>query len=138
MASIEDALYTRLQAVSAFTDLVSDRVYPDGKDHGDMLDFPYVTYDVLSTERNSAFTDDTGYVESNVRFHVWAKDAASVSGYDKARDVGVAIRNALQRWSGTSAGVTVNHVFIDGEFDIGDPEPGIYHRVLDFDTRWFE
>lgn len=138
MAAVEEALYARLQAVSAVTDLVSTRVYPVKHDTGSMLAYPFITYEILAHGRISAMTDDTGDVESTVRFHCWGKDSGSIGGYKSARDVAAAVRGALQRWDGTSGGVVVKHVFVDGEYDIGDPTPGVYHRAIDVDVRWVE
>jgi hypothetical protein len=135
MANIEDALYARLTAVSAVTSLVSTRIYPVKKDTGATVVWPFVTYSTVLSERSRAMVSDTGYVESSVRFHIWTKGA---SAFSSGGAISTAIRGALQRWSGTSAGVVVDQVFLDGEFDIEDSEPGVYHRVLDFDARWYE
>jgi hypothetical protein len=140
MATAEDALRARLGAVSAVTALLGSplRVYPVKKDQGATPVFPYVTYEQILGQRISAMVADTGDVESEFRFHIWTRTAGAVDGHAQGRDIAVAIRGALKRWEGTSAGVLVKHVFETGEFDIGDDEPGIYHRVIDFDVRWTE
>lgn len=136
--SIEAALYTRLQAVSAVTALVSTRVYPAKKDIGANPAFPYVSYEVILSTRVSAMTADTSMVESAVRFHIWSKDAAGANGFDSGLAVFAAMRGALQRWKGTSATVVVDQVFLDGEYEIPEESPGVYHRVMDVLAHWFE
>lgn len=135
MPNIEDALYARLIAVSAVTSLVSTRIYPIKKDTGASAVWPFVTYSTVLSNRSRAMVADNGYVESSIRFHIWTKGA---SAFSSGGSISAAIRGALERWSGTSAAVVVDHVFLDGEFDIEDAEPGVFHRVLDFDARWYE
>lgn len=137
MAEIEDALYTRLQATAAVTNLVSTRIYP-GKTENQNPVTPYVTYEVLRTERQSAMGSDTGDVLSEVRFHVWAKDTSTQSGFDSAKAVSVAMRGSLQRFRGASAAVTVQDVFVIDEFTIEEPEPEWSHRILEVEAHWKE
>ena len=140
MASAEDALYSRLSAVSAVTTLLGSsplRVFPIKHRDGVNPSFPFVTYELILSERIRAMTADTGDVQAVFRFHIWTKDAAT-GGYIQGRNIADAMRTALQRWDGTSAGVEVKHIFDDGEYDVPDPEPKVYHRVLDFDVRWAE
>jgi len=138
MASIEDALYVRLTAVTAVTDLVGLRIYPVKKDTGAKVVWPFVVYATTLSRRVRAMVSDPGYVESSVRFHVWTKDSG---GYDSGVAIAAAIRGALQRWSGTSQTIVVDQVFLDDEYDVDAGEtidPGVFHRVVDFDCRWYE
>lgn len=135
MAAIEDAIFARLTAVSAVTSLVSTRIYPVKKDTGPHATWPFVTYSTVYSEPVRAMTNDSGMRASSLRVHVWAKGDGA---FDSGVAIATAIRGALQRWSGTSSGIVVDEIFLDGEFDIEDAEPGVFHRVLDFDARWFE
>lgn len=135
MATIEDAIYARLTGVGAVTDLVSTRIYPVKKDTGTKVTWPFVTFTTVLREPVRAMGSDPGMSSSLVRFDVWAKDSGAFSS---ARNISVALCGALQRWSGTSAGIVVDACFLDSDEDIPDPEPGVFHRVLDFDFRWFE
>ena len=134
---IEDALYTRLIAVTALTDLVSTRIFPV-KDQAENPTFPYITYQRLGGERHSAMGADTGDVSSEFTFNVWAKSTGSDNGYDVARDVATEIRGALQRFSGTVAGVEFKETFVVNESDIGEDEENVYHRVIDFEIHHTE
>lgn len=135
MATLEDAIYARLTAVSAVTDLVSTRIYPVKKDSGVRVTWPYIIYSTVYTEPVRAMVDDTGMFISSVRFDIWSKDSGA---FDSGVAIATAVRGALQRWEGTAGTITVDHVFLDGEFDVQDPEPSVFHRVMDFDFRWFE
>lgn len=137
MASIEDALYTRLQAVTGVTDLVSTRIYP-AKTENQNPTAPYVTYEILNTDRVSAFGSDSGDVTSEIRFHVWAQDTSSLSAYDSTRNVALEIRGALQRYRGTSATVAVGDIFIIQEFAAPEPEPTWAHRIIEVRAHWKE
>jgi hypothetical protein len=135
MATIEDAIYARLQAVSAVTSLVSTRIYPIKKDEGTKVVWPFVTYATTYASPVVAMGDDPGMMSSEVRFHIWAQGSGA---FDSAIAIKQAIRTALQRWRGTAGGITVNARFLEGDFDIEDAEPGVFHRILDFDFRWYE
>jgi hypothetical protein len=139
MPSIEDALYARLIAVTAVTSLVAQRVYPLKKDRNDNPTWPFITYATTFTSFDSPMQADSKYTSSSVRFHIWARDnpSAGTSGFDASIQIEQAIRTALQRWGGTSGGIVVDHVFIDGVADVQDPEPGVFHRIVDCDCRWF-
>lgn len=135
MATIENAIYARLTAVSAVTDLVSTRIYPIKKDTGSKVTWPFVTYSTIRREPVRAMGSDPGMSASLLTLDIWTKDAGA---FDAGVAIAQAITGALQRWSGTAGGIVVDQIFLDGEYDIEDSEPGVYHRVLDFDARWFE
>ncbi len=129
---IEDALYTRLTAVTALTDLVSTRIFPV-KDQASNPTFPYITYQLLGSETVRAMGVDTGDVISEFTFNIWAKTTASDNGYDLARDVAIEVRGALQAFRGTVAGVEFKDVAVLPEADVGEAEENVYHRVIDFE-----
>ncbi len=134
---IEDALYTRLTAVTDLTDLVSTRIFPV-KDQAANPTFPFVTYQLLGSERIRAMGVDTGDVISEFTFNVWAKTTGSDNGYDLARDVAIEIRGALQRFRGTVDGVEFKEIFLLPESDIGEDKENVYHRVIDFEIHHTE
>lgn len=137
MPAIEDALYARLQAVSGFTTLVSARVYPQKTENQNPTS-PYVTYEVLRSERPSAMGSDPGNIATEIRYHIWAANTASVSAFDSARSVAVAMIAALKRWRGTLASTEVEDVFFLDEFTVDEIEPGRAHRVVEFRAHWKE
>lgn len=136
MPAIEDALYARLQAVGSFTALAGSRVYPEKAAQNPSS--PYVTYEVLRSERATAMGSDPGNVTTEVRFHIWAQTTASVLAFDSARAVAAAMRSALQRWRGTLASTVVEDVFFLDEFTVEEVEPGRSHRIVEFRAHWKE
>lgn len=137
MAAIEDALYARLQAVSAFTDLVGARVYPQKTENQNPTS-PYVAYELLRSDRVSAMGSDPGNVTSEIRYHIWAVDTPSVAAFDSARAVAAAMLTALKRWSGTLASTEVEQVFFLDEFTVEEAEPARAHRIVEFRAHWKE
>ena len=63
---IEDVIYSRLQATSAVTDLVSTRVYPIRRPADASL--PLIVFDRLSEFCPPAMVSDPGNVISRFRF----------------------------------------------------------------------
>lgn len=126
---IARAIRTRLAAYSGLTALVSTRIYTVQAPQSATV--PFVTVQALSTRRFSAMGADTGDAVSRVQVSAWADK------YDNAttgvRQVAAQIVAALQRYSGTSASVTISDVFVEGESDQYDPDPrtGIYHVPID-------
>ena len=106
---IESAIVARLNAVTAVTDLVSNRIYadtlPDGTDH------PAIVYQLISTVPYSRLNADTGKFESRVQLTLIA-DSKSVS-----IQLSDAIKTALQRFQGVSSGVTIIDSHIENIFD---------------------
>lgn len=137
MPAIEDALYARLQSFGAFTALCAARVYPE-KASTQNPAAPYVTYEVLRSERATAMGSDPGNVASEIRFHIWAQTLPTVTAFDSARSVAAAIRGALQRWRGTLASTEVEDVFFLDEFTVEEAEPGRAHRIVEFRAHWKE
>ena len=135
--AIEDALYTRLQAVAAVTALVAARVYPSKTENQNPTS-PYITYELLRTERETAMGSDPGDVRSDIRYHIWAQDTSSLAGFDSAKAVALEVRGALQRYRGTSSGTIVQDVFLLDEFTSEEPDPGWSHRIIEFEAIWRE
>ena len=111
MAVAEQAIETILEAASGVTTLIDgSSVYavkaPQGT--GDC-----VTYQRISSDRQHAMGADTGLVSVRVQVTAWAKHYAS------AQAIANAVRAALQDYSGTSAGVVIQRMFLDGEHSLG-------------------
>ena len=134
--SLSGALWTRLQAVTGVTDLVSTRIWPSKNDITKPT-FPYVTWELVAAERPSAFGSDTGDVEASVRYHVWAETTTAKTGYDSADDVIEAIRVALQRFRGTLDSTEIQDIFVDGQHTATEPAPNIHHHIIDFRV-WYK
>jgi len=128
---IEDALYSRLSGFAGLTALVGTRIYPLKLEPGAAL--PAVSFQLIDAERDRLSGQDG--VDHAARFQLdsWADT------YESAKAVAAQVVAALDRWSGTVAGVVVNTSFIDSERDtfeeqVADGVP----RVLTEATVWHE
>lgn len=127
MALAEEAVYARLTAHAGTAALVGARVYPLKLPQTPTL--PAVTYQRISATRESAMGSDTGITRA--RFQV-TSHAASYSG---VKALAEQVRQALQRYSGTSATVTVHDCFLENEIDLFDQDDalaGHYPVAQDF------
>lgn len=113
MGTIDSAIYTRLQAVSGVTDLVSTRVYPPPRPQNPTL--PLITYEQNSAKRGYVMGNQTGIVDAWFTITAWA------SSNTGARALADAIRLALSNFSGTVDSVVIDHVEITDETDGYDP-----------------
>lgn len=127
MATAEESLVARLEAVSGVTDLVSTRIYPDKLPQSATL--PAITYQRISTIRETAMGNDTGIARARFQVTSFAATYAALKGVTEA------VRAALQRFRGASGGVTVDDCFLENELDLysGDEdEAGVYAVAQDF------
>lgn len=139
--TVELALWTRLQAVSAVTALVADRVY-DRESTPQNPTYPYVTFELISTVHYPTFGDTTGIRKQRFQFDAYGAQQFTAAGVIGAAEVGAAVRAALQRYRGSVAGVTFQDIELERE---EDPEPdlsegpageGLGRRSLDFLVSW--
>ena len=130
------AIYARLQAVAGVTALVGTRVYPLRLPQGPT--YPAIRYQKIDAPRTHLMTWDPGEVHARVQVDSYAKT------YDGAQALAAQVRGALSRWGGAAGGVTVEHVFLDDERDIDEPEPlhdgesGIYRVMQDYIVHYGE
>lgn len=125
---IEEAVYTRLSGYAGLSALVSTRIYPAGEVPQGAVK-PYVTYQLISSPRNSVMSRDT---VTRPRFQItaWADD------YLDAKNVKEQVRLALQRFSGTVSGMVIQAVFIISEYDTFDEESRVNGIVQDFEINY--
>lgn len=123
---IEETLFTRLSTFAGLTALVGTRIYPLIMPQG--VVHPAVTYQRISSTRESCMVDDDGIVRSRFQVSVWANTFAS------ARAIIDQVRQALQRWSTTG----VQDTFILAEYDLYDEEALIFGVALDAEVIYEE
>lgn len=127
MATAEESLKARLGAVSGVTDLVSTRVYPVKLPQGPTL--PAVTYQRISTIKESAMGNDAGISRTRFQVTCWAETYSALKGVSEA------VRAALQRFQGTSGGVEVLDSFLENDMDIYSGEESdfrVYGEMQDY------
>jgi len=118
---IDEVLAARLAGFSGLTDLVADRIYAMVLPQAPV--YPAVTYQLISSVRDSAMGTDTGNVTTNFQISIW-----NDSGFAAAKAVKEQVRACLQRWGD---GDTVITTFIENEVDLYQPEVRIWHIVVD-------
>lgn len=125
MAELEEAVFARLQAVSGVTDLVGTRVHPAPLPQG--VGMPAVSYQRVSAVRESAMGSDVGVARVRIEVSSWSTQ------YSGAKQLATAVRAALQRFRGTSAGVEVLDVFVANDLDLFEEERELHRVLTDFD-----
>lgn len=125
----EYAVKARLLAATGVTSLVGTRVNPLKLEQNTV--YPAVTYRVINRQPNSLFQGDAALSSTVVEVESFG------ATYSSARSTADAVKSALQRWSGTATGVTVQQVFFNDEISTYDPE--IRHWAISQDyTVWTE
>jgi hypothetical protein len=130
MALLEEAINTRAAAVSALTDLIAARFYPDRMPEDVVL--PAVTYTRLSGPRAHAMGSDPGITEPVFHMIAWA-DTKS-----EALAVAAALRTAFQDWSGTVDGVVIERSFLNDEDGYYNADAEAYRQTVTFTIAHLE
>src|SRR5262245_42213214 len=131
MPQLEEAIYSRLSTFAGLTALVAQRIYPIRAPEA--VPMPLVVYQRISSYRWSAMKVDTGVARARMQVTAWATQATT------AKSVKEQVRKALERWSGTVAGMVILDSYIADERDLfeetsqeaGQGETGAYGVSLD-------
>ena len=124
---LANAIYQRLVAYEPLTALVGTRVYPSRAPDGAQV--PYVVYsDQAPVDQVPDLAGVGTLAQTRVQTEAWALTAT------QAKQVGDAVQGALRGFTGTIAGVSIQHITLDGGFDDYDDEakPILYRRLRDF------
>ena len=127
--SIEAALVERLAAVSGVTDVIGTRLYPVQAPLSAQA--PYGVAQVIAERHLHDYTGASGLAYPRVQISVYA--ATSVT----AAAAGEAIRQALQGWTGTAAGVAIRSIDLENRITQAVPpsdgtDVPSYRCALDF------
>ena len=121
------AVYGILSTNSGVTDLVSTNIFPEIAEQETAT--PFIVYQLQSVDPEDTHDGPSKLDEVRFEFICYADT------YNKAADVGVAVRAALDRVSGTYNGVNVESVqFNDVDINI-EYDPRRYSQVLKFTFR---
>ena len=121
------AVYGILSTNSGVTDLVSTRIFPEIAEQEAVT--PFIVYQLQSVAPEDTHDGPSKLDEVRFEFICYADT------YDQAADVGVKVRAALDRVSGTYNGVNVESVqFNDVDINI-EYDPRRYSQVLTFTFR---
>jgi len=106
---IEEALITRLTGFAGLSSLVGGRIYAHLMPQDPT--YPTIVYTRISAQRVSAMGSDANLVHSRFQLDAWSNVAKD------ARDVTEQVRQALERWRGTSGSTVIQDSFIDNQQD---------------------
>jgi len=121
------AVYGILSANSGVTDIVGTRIFPEIAEQEAVT--PFVIYQLQSVAPEDTHDGPSKLDEVRFEFLCYA------DSYNEAADLGVAVRAALDRVSGTYNGVNVESVqFNDVDVEI-EYDPRRYSQVLKFTFR---
>ena len=123
--SAEAGIYDRLSNFVGLTALVSTRIFPDIAPQD--VDDPFVTYDRISTDRDSLLSADSGVVTARFQMSAWSQSKGT------AIAVAAKIRAAYQRYTGTNASVVFLDSYLVNEVDLYDTATKYHQVALDFE-----
>ena len=115
--TLEDAIYDRLAAITAVTDLVGSRIYRHRRPQGSAL--PAISFGRVSTQPVNHAGGTTDTTEARIQIDCWSDDQS------ECRDLADAVRgdstaNGLNGWTRTGG---------------GDPVISMVHLVTDIDLH---
>lgn len=131
---LEEAIYAKLIATSAVTDLVGTRIYPVQAPQSSTL--PVVIYGQAFQKRVQSLTGCINLNQYSLRLDLWS------NSYATAKALYHALRDTLLGYQGDLAGgVTVNGIFEDGGDDGAEPpahdeETGLFTAGIDL-AIWY-
>ena len=128
--TIEEALKARLAAVSAVTNIVQSRIYPNVKPQDAVI--PCISYRLVFPQRYPAMGVDSNVVKARYQFDVWT------ATYAEAKALAAAIRTALKRYRNTAGTPPIFDVFDLGEVDLFDDDTLQQHIACDYEVNYSE
>lgn len=133
MANIREAVTAHLKAHAGLIALIggaSARVY--WKQLPQAATYPAVTFFMVDNDRLYRHGGPSGNAEPRFQIDAWGSTIASAGA------VADQVRIAMNSFTGTVAGVVVNHATCVNEIDLSEPETAVKHIALDFEVRHAE
>lgn len=121
---IEKALFSRLDNDSAVSALVSSRIYP--RKIPQSPTYPLISYSVQTLDQPTAMGSDPAMATKTFQVDCYSQS------YSQCKDLSDKVRQSLQRWRGTEAGVTIQGSFLESEIDFFEDEVEAYRVSMDF------
>jgi len=88
--------------------------------------YPLILYTKITGMRDHHLRGPSGHAHPRLQVESWSKT------YSEAKYLAVAIREALDGYSGTASGVVIGSILIDSERDAYESEIKIYRTIMDF------
>jgi hypothetical protein len=115
MASIEEAVYSRMTGFAELSALIATRLYPVLIPQE--VDAPAVAYQVISSVPARSHTSFNS-TETRVQF------TCQAATYANAKAVSKAVRHCWESFRGTVDGILIGSAFVENELDTG-PEAAV-------------
>jgi len=133
---IETAVRALLMADAVVAGLVAGRIYPLRLPQGPSQIMPAVVYQQVSATTEYGVAKVVGPNRVRLQVTAWARDVGTASGYDKAKAVALAVRQALEGRSAEVSGETVVGIFFRGGRDMPfeKDEPTVFGYSEDFEV----
>lgn len=126
IAAVQQAVYTRLNSVTAITDAVTG-IYtsvPQDPESEDASAFPYITLGPVAVTPDDTKTDDGAQALFDV--HIWSRSQSALTWRAIADDV----YDALQKYDALAvAGVNVIDCRFDSSAEFNDPDGKSHHQI---------
>lgn len=129
MATIEEAIYAKLNGDVNISALVSTRIYP--LKMPDKTPMPAITYFRVSGPRVEHFQGSSTLAHPLYQIDAWGKTLREVINLSSK------IRNALQGYAGTIASVRIQGILFENDTDLYEEDTETYHRAMDF-RIWYD
>jgi hypothetical protein len=121
------AIYNILSNVTAVTDIVSTKIYPEIAPQNESQ--PYIVYSVVSNSPTDTKEENGNVDEATIEVYCFN------TKYSTAIDLGVAVRAALERKNGTYGGVQIQSInYTNEQMDV-NPERSIWVAIQDYTVR---
>lgn len=121
------AIYKLLKDSSAVGAICADRIYPELAQQD--ADAPFVVYTVVDTTPSDTKTSTSKVDTARVELYCVGDD------YETVMDLGIAVRGALDRQSGTISGVQVQSISFDASDIQFDSDQRVYVLEQTYNTR---
>lgn len=131
MATIFDAIYAHIKTVSGLNSLIGGSTNPRAY-YGRLPQtptLPAVSYFEVDNTRLYRHRGPSGDAAPLIQFDCWA------TTQDSARAVSEQVRLAMNSFSGSIGGVTVDHATCVGSRDVPDEVSEGHHIAMDFEIK---
>ncbi len=128
--SLETDLYTYLTAISAITDIISTRLYPDTIPQN--TDYPAAVYQRQNGERVYSLKEYEGIQSSVFVFNLFSETAA------ERWDMRAEFIDALDDYSGTMGTTSIDWISLSNDVSTYEPAARLFRAMVDFKIDYRE
>lgn len=125
--NIGNAIYSILYADSSVNSIVFDKIFPI--DAPDLRAFPYVTYQVISTNPHNNKDRLPSITTLRLQIDCFAQT------YQEAQTLADAVNNALSFYYGSVSEIDIDIIVFEDENDLHDPKSKIFRKEQDYMIR---